>query len=308
VFVAARPNSPSKRTRSSAISTLTASADVTVSSLPFGTQKRVELARALATEPKVLLLDEPAGGLNHEEVHMLGDLIRRIRDQRKVSVLLVEHHMGPGDVDRRPRRRASISAANSPMEHRPRYSPIRMSSPPIWGARNGTGDAQRQGSCGPITGACRHSMASTFLSTKEGVTTLLGANGAGKTTTLRAICNMVRSTGAIEFERRPALGRSTEAVVRARHRPCPARPRHVLHSLSVRENLQLGAITRNDRAGVASDVERSVQSLPGPQSAECPAGRYAFGRRAADARGRPRADAAPEADAAGTNPRSDWRR
>jgi branched-chain amino acid transport system ATP-binding protein len=69
-------------------------AQATVSGLPFGTQKRVELARALATEPKVLLLDEPAGGLNHEEVYALGDLIRRIRNDRRVTVLLVEHHMG----------------------------------------------------------------------------------------------------------------------------------------------------------------------------------------------------------------------
>ena len=65
-----------------------------VSGLPFGTQKRVELARALAADPKILLLDEPAGGLNHEEVHVLGDLIRRIRDERHMTVLLVEHHMG----------------------------------------------------------------------------------------------------------------------------------------------------------------------------------------------------------------------
>src|SRR5471032_66261 len=69
-------------------------AHVTVSGLPFGTQKRVELARALAADPKILLLDEPAGGLNHEEVYVLGDLIRRIRDERKMTVLLVEHHMG----------------------------------------------------------------------------------------------------------------------------------------------------------------------------------------------------------------------
>ena len=65
-----------------------------VSGLPFGTQKRVELARALAADPKILLLDEPAGGLNHEEVYVLGDLIKRIRDERKMTVLLVEHHMG----------------------------------------------------------------------------------------------------------------------------------------------------------------------------------------------------------------------
>ena len=68
--------------------------DQLVSGLPFGTQKRVELARALAAEPKILLLDEPAGGLNHEEVHVLGDLIKRIRNDRGITVLLVEHHMG----------------------------------------------------------------------------------------------------------------------------------------------------------------------------------------------------------------------
>jgi len=61
--------------------------------LPLGTRKRVELARALAVRPKLLLLDEPASGLNHEEVAGLGSLIRRIRDDRRITVLLVEHHM-----------------------------------------------------------------------------------------------------------------------------------------------------------------------------------------------------------------------
>jgi branched-chain amino acid transport system ATP-binding protein len=61
--------------------------------LPLGTRKRVELARALAGRPKLLLLDEPAGGLNHEEVGALGALIRRVRDERQVTVLVVEHHM-----------------------------------------------------------------------------------------------------------------------------------------------------------------------------------------------------------------------
>jgi branched-chain amino acid transport system ATP-binding protein len=73
---------------------LGAYADTPVGGLPFGLKKRVELARALAGRPRLLLLDEPANGLNHEEVVALGDLIRALRNDLEVTVLLVEHHMG----------------------------------------------------------------------------------------------------------------------------------------------------------------------------------------------------------------------
>ena len=63
------------------------------SGLPFGTLKRVELARALASGPRLLLLDEPAGGLNHEEVGELGRFVRQLRADFDATVLLVEHHM-----------------------------------------------------------------------------------------------------------------------------------------------------------------------------------------------------------------------
>jgi branched-chain amino acid transport system ATP-binding protein len=87
-----------RRARRRALETLeeVGAADVArrpAAGLPFGTLKRVELARALAAEPRLLLLDEPAGGLNHEEVGALGELIRRIRKEHDLTILLVEHHM-----------------------------------------------------------------------------------------------------------------------------------------------------------------------------------------------------------------------
>src|SRR5204863_9021918 len=68
-------------------------ADESAEALPFGTKKRVELARALAGKPTLLLLDEPAGGLNHDEVDALRSLILGVRDRLSITVLLVEHHM-----------------------------------------------------------------------------------------------------------------------------------------------------------------------------------------------------------------------
>ena len=67
--------------------------DVRVDTLPFATKKRVELGRALASGPKLLLLDEPAGGLSHIEVEDLMDAIRMVRDRFGVAILLVEHHL-----------------------------------------------------------------------------------------------------------------------------------------------------------------------------------------------------------------------
>ncbi|MDR3453079.1 MAG: ABC transporter ATP-binding protein [Rhodoferax sp.] len=68
-------------------------ADTPVRNLSFGTRKRVEMARALVADPKLLLLDEPAAGLNHEEVDGLRQLIIDVRDRFRVTVLLVEHHL-----------------------------------------------------------------------------------------------------------------------------------------------------------------------------------------------------------------------
>ena len=69
-------------------------ADHPAVNLPYGTLKRVELARALCTRPRLLLLDEPAGGLSHGEVETLADLLLALRTEYDLTILLVEHAMG----------------------------------------------------------------------------------------------------------------------------------------------------------------------------------------------------------------------
>jgi branched-chain amino acid transport system ATP-binding protein len=69
-------------------------AGLPVAALPFASKKRVELARALMGEPRLLLLDEPAGGLDHEEVEELRELLRSLRERFNLTILLVEHHLG----------------------------------------------------------------------------------------------------------------------------------------------------------------------------------------------------------------------
>ena len=101
----------------------------------------------------------------------------------------------------------------------------------------------------------------SFSLNEGSLTTLLGANGAGKTTTLRAICNMVRSTGAIEFDGAKLNSRSTEAIVRLGIAHVP-QGRGTFTTMTVEENLQLGAISRQDRRSIGSDIERMYAHFP----------------------------------------------
>jgi len=100
-----------------------------------------------------------------------------------------------------------------------------------------------------------------FALNEGSMTTLLGANGAGKTTTLRAICNMIRSTGSIEFEGKNLGNASTENIVRLGIAHVP-QGRGTFTTLTVEENLQLGAITRKDTKAIASDIDRMYDHFP----------------------------------------------
>ncbi|WP_041357583.1 ABC transporter ATP-binding protein [Nitrobacter hamburgensis] len=100
-----------------------------------------------------------------------------------------------------------------------------------------------------------------FHLSEGSMTALLGANGAGKTTTLRAICNMVRTTGTITFEGKPLEGLSTESIARLGIAHVP-QGRGIFTTMTVEENLQLGAISRSDKPGIISDIERMYGHFP----------------------------------------------
>jgi branched-chain amino acid transport system ATP-binding protein len=94
-----------------------------------------------------------------------------------------------------------------------------------------------------------------------GITTLLGANGAGKTTTLRAICNMVRTSGTIHFDGKNITGMATEEIVRRKIAHVPE-GRGTFTALTVDENLRIAAYTRKNKAEVRAELDRIFDYFP----------------------------------------------
>ena len=112
-----RPRSSATRASCSPSSACAPEADVPADKLPYGQQRLLEVARALAAEPRLLLLDEPAAGLNTQETEALADVIQRV-NARGVTVLLDRARHGPCHAGRAAASRCSISAARSPRARR----------------------------------------------------------------------------------------------------------------------------------------------------------------------------------------------
>ena len=100
-----------------------------------------------------------------------------------------------------------------------------------------------------------------FSLEKGHITAILGANGAGKTTTLRALCQVVRTSGSVTLDGTQLVGKSTETVVRMGVAHVPD-GRGTFGALSVEENLRLGAHVRHDKAAVAADLQRAYERFP----------------------------------------------
>ena len=175
---------------------------------PYGDQRRLEIARALATDPKLLLLDEPTAGMNPQETADFTAFVRRVRDEKGLTVLLIEHDMKVvmGISERITVLEYGEKIAEGPP---PRSSPNQRSSRRTsergrWHERDAgatNGDILELDDIHVYYGAI-HALKGVSLLVRAGeIVTLIGANGAGKSTTLRAINGLNRPRqGTIRFQ------------------------------------------------------------------------------------------------------------
>ena len=242
--------------------------DEKASSLPYGAQGRLEIARALATSPDFLLLDEPAAGMNPQESTELMRFIRHIRDEFDLTILLIEHDMkvvmgvcqyiwvleygqliAEGDPD---------AIRNNPrvIEASERTSATMLEIKDLHVHYGGI-----------------HAVQGVSMHIPQGrIVTLIGANGAGKSSVIRSISGLVKDTkGEVLFT--PAardgsgprteqlLGKSPEDIIRRGISVSPE-GRRILPHLTVEENLMLGAYIRNDKEGIAQDIDWVYNLFP----------------------------------------------
>ena len=234
-------------------------ADAKAGSLPYGAQRRLEILRALATNPCLLLLDEPAAGMNPSETAELMENIRSIRDTFKIAVLLIEHDMNL--VMNIWHRRAELRAHHRqgfarryPEQSRGHRSIPRQEEGGVTMAQILKVDDIH------VYYGSIHAVKGVSFEVNEGeVVTLIGANGAGKSTILNTISGLLHpKMGSVLFEGHDLKGVAPHKIVEHGLAQVPE-GRHIFQQMTVEENLQMGAYTQPNftiEPGIADVYER----------------------------------------------------
>jgi ABC-type branched-subunit amino acid transport system ATPase component len=278
--------------------------------LPYGVQKRIDLARSLVANPSLLLLDEPAAGLTEAESHQLMELIRALHAERRFGLLLVEHDMQ--FVTNLPRITVidfgKLLAEGTPREVRENADVVV--------AYLGTGELSAKAKTVP---AALADASAPVLEVKDigvrygavpalrsvsvsvaagGITTIIGANGAGKTTLLATVSGIVAAHqgqvlyGGADVTRLSCEERVAQGIVMS------PEGRRLFPEMTVQENLLLGAYSISDAAAIAAGLSASTRCSRASCWPAQATGGHALRRRAADGGHWPRPHGGAEAAAA----------